>query len=118
MDSMFMMNTASGLFRTREQLEADDWTLYDNVFRRGKSRIFPCTKPNCSVTSTTAWPPTIASTPATYSTEKGNPEAFALPRYSRLLRKSTPVSPTVASWPAPWLAKINNTTNERTFILI
>lgn len=29
---MFMMNTASNLFRTRDQLEADGWRLHGNVF--------------------------------------------------------------------------------------
>ncbi|MBM4237603.1 MAG: S24 family peptidase [Euryarchaeota archaeon] len=38
---MFMMNTASVLFRTREQLEADEWTLEGNKFRKGVERYLP-----------------------------------------------------------------------------
>ncbi len=38
---MFMMNTASYLFRTRDQLEADGWTLDGNIFRRGKQTYLP-----------------------------------------------------------------------------
>ena len=38
---MFMMNTASYLFRTREQLEAEGWTLRGNIFRRGKQTYLP-----------------------------------------------------------------------------
>src|SRR5271157_488036 len=38
---MFMMNTASYLFRTRDQLEAEGWTLDGNIFRRGKQTYLP-----------------------------------------------------------------------------
>ena len=38
---MFMMNTASHLFRTREQLEKDGWKLRGNVFERGAEKYLP-----------------------------------------------------------------------------
>lgn len=38
---MFMMNTDSHLFRTREELEADGWTRHRNVFTRGPDRYLP-----------------------------------------------------------------------------
>ena len=38
---MFMMNTDSGLFRTREQLAEAGWRLQGNVFTRGKERYVP-----------------------------------------------------------------------------
>jgi N-6 DNA Methylase len=38
---MFMMNTDSHLFRTREQLETDGWTLHGNTFTRHGHRMLP-----------------------------------------------------------------------------
>jgi hypothetical protein len=38
---MFDMANHSGLFRTREQLEADGWRLEGNVFQRGGQRYVP-----------------------------------------------------------------------------
>lgn len=38
---MFMMNTASKLFRSREQLEIEGWQLEGNVFRRGDEQYLP-----------------------------------------------------------------------------
>ncbi|MBI1893981.1 MAG: hypothetical protein HYS14_07720 [Candidatus Rokubacteria bacterium] len=38
---MFDMANDSGLFRTREQLERDGWTLEGNVFRKGSDRHLP-----------------------------------------------------------------------------
>ena len=38
---MFDMANDSGLFRTRDQLESDGWTLTGNVFVRGSERMLP-----------------------------------------------------------------------------
>ncbi|MCY4587851.1 MAG: N-6 DNA methylase, partial [Bryobacterales bacterium] len=38
---MFMMNTDSHLFRTREQLQGEDWRLEGNVFLRCEERYLP-----------------------------------------------------------------------------
>ena len=38
---MFMMNTDSGLFRTRAALESQGWTLRGNIFVRDNSRYLP-----------------------------------------------------------------------------
>ena len=38
---MLHMANDSGLFRTREQLEADGWTLDGNIFRRGEETYLP-----------------------------------------------------------------------------
>jgi hypothetical protein len=38
---MFMMNTASHLFRTQEQLKDEGWVLQGNAFRRGDSVYLP-----------------------------------------------------------------------------
>ena len=39
--AMFHMANDSGLFRTRDQLERDGWTLTGNVFVRGSKRMLP-----------------------------------------------------------------------------
>ena len=41
MQGLFNMTSASGLFRTREQLETAGWTLVGNVFTRGNDRCLP-----------------------------------------------------------------------------
>lgn len=41
MQGLFNMTSDSHLFRTREQLEADGWTLHGNVFERGGERFLP-----------------------------------------------------------------------------
>src|SRR6266446_891538 len=79
---MFDMSNDSSLFRTREQLEAKGWTLDGNVFRQGHNVYLPLYEAKMFHHFDHRW--------ATYdgldtrdltSTEKGNPEAFALPRY-------------------------------------
>ena len=39
--AMFHMANDSGLFRTRDQLERDGWTLAGNIFVRGGKRMLP-----------------------------------------------------------------------------
>ena len=39
--AMFHMANDSGLFRTRDQLESDGWTLTGNIFVRGSERMLP-----------------------------------------------------------------------------
>ena len=39
--TMFHMSNDSGLFRTRDQLEADGWKLVGNVFHRGDEAMLP-----------------------------------------------------------------------------
>lgn len=41
MQGLFNMTSASGLFRTREQLESDGWSLDGNTFRRGFEAMLP-----------------------------------------------------------------------------
>jgi hypothetical protein len=113
---MFMMNTASGLFRTREQLEADDWSLDGTVFRRGNDVYLPLYEAKLFHHFDHRW--------ATYdgldthdltSTEKGNPKAFALPRY--WVPADEVAARLADKWHHDWLLgwrDITNTTNERT----
>jgi hypothetical protein len=39
--AMYHMANDSGLFRTKDELERDDWTLTGNVFMRGNERMLP-----------------------------------------------------------------------------
>ncbi|MGW3729256.1 Eco57I restriction-modification methylase domain-containing protein [Streptomyces sp. NPDC000851] len=41
MQGLFNMTSDSHLFHTREELEADGWTLTGNVFTRGEARMLP-----------------------------------------------------------------------------
>ncbi|MCY3538238.1 MAG: N-6 DNA methylase, partial [bacterium] len=38
---MFMMNTDSGLFRTRDQLESDGWEMHGNIFTQADQTYLP-----------------------------------------------------------------------------
>ena len=64
MQGLFNMTSDSHLFRTREQLESDGWTLTGNVFERSEppdlSGCCRCTRARCSTTSITAGRPTMA----------------------------------------------------------
>ena len=79
---MFHMTNDSSLFRTREQLEADGWTLDGNVFRRGNDVYLPLYEAKLFHHFDHRWATHDGlDTRDLTSTEKGNPEAFALPRY-------------------------------------
>lgn len=41
MQGLFNMTSDSGLFHTRDELEADGWTLKGNIFDRGDDRMLP-----------------------------------------------------------------------------
>jgi hypothetical protein len=115
---MFMMNTASGLFRTRQQLEADNWTLDGNVFRRGNDVDLPLYEAKLFHHFDHRWATHDGlDTRDLTSTEKGNPEAVALPRYWVPTDEVT--ARLADKWRHSWLASvrgITNTTNERTII--
>jgi hypothetical protein len=79
---LFNMTSASDLFRTREQLERDGWTLRGNVFERGNERYLPLYEAKMVHHFDHRW--------ATYDgletrdvtdAERANPSAVALPRY-------------------------------------
>ncbi|WP_307845885.1 Eco57I restriction-modification methylase domain-containing protein [Saccharomonospora sp. NB11] len=80
---MFMMNTDSDKFRTREDLEADGWTLSGNVFTKGAQRMLPLYEAKMLHHYDHRW--------ATYDEkgdvhdltleEKQDPSAVAFPRY-------------------------------------
>ena len=97
--AMLHMANDSGLFRTREQLEADSWSLKGNRFRRGDRFTYLSTKPRWSTTSTTALEhtrvkptrrPTRASCPTVDDTQHADPFCLILPWYWVPETKSRP----------------------------
>lgn len=79
---LFNMTIDSGLFRTREQLEADDWRLENNIFRKAGKQYLPLYEAKMIHHFTHRW--------ATYegldtremaSLELADPYRSALPRY-------------------------------------
>jgi hypothetical protein len=79
---LFNMTSGSSLFRTREQLEAKDWSLDGNVFRRGNDVYLPLYEAKLFHHFDHRWASHDGlDTRDLTSTAKGNPEAFALPRY-------------------------------------
>ena len=115
---MFMMNTASHLFRTREQLEKDGWKLRGNVFERGAEKYLPLYEAKMVHHYDHRW--------ATYEgldtrdmtdAERADPSAVAMPRY--WVQQADVEGRLEGRWSHEWLLgwrDITNTTNERTVI--
>ena len=116
--TMFHMSNDSSLFRTREQLEADDWSLDGNVFRRGNDVYLPLYEAKLFHHFDHRWATHDGlDTRDLTSTEKANPEALALPRYWVPADEVT--ARLADKWRHGWLLGvrgITNTTNERTII--
>jgi len=125
---MFMMNTDSYRFRTRDQLEADGWTLTSNVFQRsageGKvDRMLPLYQgmmaaPYDHRSSDVIKDVTLAQRQLQPryldDSEKANPHRLALPVY---WIDELEVSDRLQAWGAEWLLsyrRITAPTNERT----
>lgn len=112
---MFMMNTDSGLFRTRENLEGEGWTLHGNHFVRDADRYFPLYEGRMIHHFDHRWATYDGITSRTLTLgEKQNPEFVVLPRYwvpeGEVLRRA-PDQPWLFGW-----RDIAPSTNERTFI--
>jgi len=80
--TMFHMSNDSGMFRTRDQLEAEGWALDSNVFRRGNEACLPLYEAKLLHQYDHRWATydgveTRDLTPA----EKTNPYRSAMPRY-------------------------------------
>jgi methylase of polypeptide subunit release factors len=124
--TMFHMSNDSHLFRTREQLEAEDWELDGNVFRKGDGEYLPLYEAKMAtlldhrssrvIRSTTA---TIRQAQPEYLSEKEHEDAttFATPLYwvpSNSVTESTP-----NFWRYNWVSgwrRVSAVTNERTFL--
>jgi hypothetical protein len=121
---LFNMTSASDLFRTREQLERDGWTLRGNVFERGKERHLPLYEAKMVDFFDHRAASVVLS--ATAQIRQGQPEAFGLSDHLDASRVPSP-----RSWVASeevfarlphhptWLLglrDITSPTNERTVI--
>ncbi|MGW2855681.1 Eco57I restriction-modification methylase domain-containing protein, partial [Streptomyces sp. NPDC001215] len=117
---MFDMSNDSYLFHTRDQLEADGWTLTGNVFTRGTARMLPLYEAKMLHHYNHRWATYDAdgSTRDLFLSEKQDADTVALPRYwvaesqveAQLARKS---------WDREWLLgwrDICRATDERTMI--
>jgi hypothetical protein len=79
---MFDMTNDSKIFHTREQLEADGWTLRNNIFERGPQRMLPLYEAKMIHHYDHRWA-TFDGTETRDVTleEKQDPSFVALPRY-------------------------------------
>lgn len=123
---MFMMNTSSGIFRTKGQLQAEGWSLDGNVYRRSTEAYLPLYEGKMidiydhraanvvqSETATVRQGQPKALTVADHE----SPFCFPQPRY---WVPTVEVEARLADWPrAGWLsclADVTSVTNERTVI--
>ena len=117
--TMFHMSNDSHLFRTREQLESDDWTLQGNIFIRGEEKYLPLYEAKMIHHFDHRW--------ATYDgldtrdltlSEKQDPNFLVQSRYW-VIDKEINASLSSVNWHEQWLfgwRRITNSTNERTFV--
>ncbi|MDX2850919.1 N-6 DNA methylase [Streptomyces sp. PA03-3a] len=125
--SMFHMSNDSSLFRTRDQLEREGWTLAGNVFTRDAAHMLPLYEAKMlhhydhrlgTYEGQTVAQANMGTLPRLTPQQQNDPKVAAIPRYwvakpeveARLARKS---------WGREWLVgfrNITNTTNERSII--
>ena len=115
---MFDMSNDSHLFRTREQLESDGWTLDGNVFHRNGQQMLPLYEAKMIHLFDARW--------ATYDsgqTREPNLAERRAPSFSVMPHYWVPLSNVrdrlSARWDKSWLVGyrwVSNATNERTFI--
>jgi len=120
---MFDMSNDSGLFRTREQLEAQGYVLQGNRFVRGEEVYLPLYEAKMFWqfdhrfgTFLGATNRTDTHLQKTTSFEDASPSWSALPWY---WVSEGDVQPRRGDWDNDWLVgfrRISNTTNERTFV--
>ena len=115
---MFMMNTASHLFRTHEQLEKDGWKLRGNVFERGAERYLPLYEAKMVHHFDHRWATYEgADTRDTTEAERADASRVSLPRY---WVPAVEVQARLAGrWDREWLLgwrDICRSTDERTVI--
>jgi hypothetical protein len=118
MQGLFNMTSDSGLFRTRQQLETDGWTLQGNTFRLGDQVMLPLYEAKMVHHFDHRW--------ATYDgsdirdvteAEHADPGFVVQPRY--WVPAGEVADRLAGRWDKPWLLgfrDITNTTNERTMI--
>ena len=142
--AMFHMANDSGLFRVRDQLERDGWTITGNIFTRDDQRMLPLYEGKMvhhfdhrfgTYEGQTQAQANVGTLPRLTSEQKDNPGLVIYPRYwvqefdTRNDQKSKRERPvydrgvasrlTVKHWDYDWLLgwrDITNSSNERTIV--
>ena len=117
LSAMFHMANDSHLFRTREQLEADEAALSGNVFIRGAEGWLPLYEAKMFHHYDHRWASYDGTTFRDLTdAEKCDPDHLALPRY---WVTAPEVDASAPEWQSNWLVAFRNiarTTDERTFL--
>lgn len=120
MQGLFNMTSDSGLFRNRDQLESDGWTLDGNVFHRGDETMLPLYEAKMVHHYDHRWASYTDSGDVrdTIDAEHANPNFVVLPRYWVL---STEVDARLEGrWENQWLMgwrRVARSTDVRTIIV-
>lgn len=115
---MFDMSNDSDLFRTRDQLEADGWTLTGNVFHKDGDQYLPLYEAKMIHQFDHRWATyePDGSTRLVTDAEKADPTYEPLPRYW-VPKHDVDKQLAAKNWQHDWLTafrRISNVTNERT----
>jgi len=114
---LFDMTNDSGLFRTRDELEAEGFRLTGNVFRRGPTTYLPLYEGKMAHHFDHRWASYEAGDFEDFpASSKQGPDALPLPRYWVPAKE---VEARLGDWDHDWLLgfrDITNATNERTVI--
>jgi hypothetical protein len=118
MQGLFNMTSDSHLFRTRDELEAEGWTLYGNVFRKGAEQMLPLYEGKMIHLFNSKWAThDLDGSRESTEEERNAPGFLPLPRYwvvSAQVRAKLPGVPGDSRLHGyRW---ISNGTNERTLI--
>ena len=113
---LFNMTSDSHLFRTREQLEADGWTLQGNIFTKGPDRYLPLYEAKMVHHFDHRWATyECGQTRDVMEKEKEDPCFVVIPRYWVRSREVSARSPAEVPWTLGW-RDIARSTDERTVI--
>ncbi|MBA2946499.1 Eco57I restriction-modification methylase domain-containing protein [Streptomyces himalayensis] len=117
---MFMMNTDSDKFRSREELESDGWTLTGNIFTRGGATMLPLYEAKMLHHYDHRWATydPDGSTRDLALSEKQDSSAVVLPRYW-VPQSEVDAATASKGWQREWVMgfrKICRATDERTAI--
>lgn len=123
---MFMMNTASHLFRTAAELQADGWTLTGNVYIRGDQVYLPLYEAKMihhfdhrwgTYEGQTAAQSNQGKLPEFDADQHRDPTALVVPRY--WIPESTVLDRLAGKWARRWLMGVRDicrSTDRRTVI--
>ncbi|KWX08628.1 restriction endonuclease, partial [Carbonactinospora thermoautotrophica] len=121
MQGLFNMTSDSHLFRTRDELEAEGWTLHGNVFVKGEERMLPLYEAKMLHHYDHRWATyePDGSTRNFTSGEKDNPYTVVIPRYW-VAEKEVDVQLVKRKWGQSYFLGFRNvcrSTDERTIII-